>query len=152
MGTASPAFTDSISLSSDITQGRFGLVTQLLYGFGFEGNAEQAGVNTPINQSDVFGISFVPSYFIADGVQLVGRVQLATSGEADGLSLPNRYDKWAPSAVTDSKGNTYFSAYAGVNYYIYGHKLKIMNGIEYSKMGGGDYDGYTFLSGLRMYF
>ena len=79
-------------------------------------------------------------------------MQLATSGDADGLSLPNRYDKWSPSAATDAKGNTYFSTYFGVNYYFYGHKLKLMNGIEYSHLGGGDYDGYTFLSGLRMYF
>ena len=44
------------------------------------------------------------------------------------------------------------SAYIGLNYYIYGHKLKLMNGVEYSHLGGGDYDGYTFLSGLRFSF
>jgi hypothetical protein len=27
-----------------------------------------------------------------------------------------------------------------------------MNGIEYSDMGGGDYDGYTLMSGLRFSF
>ncbi len=150
--SASPSFTDSIALTSDITKGRFGLITELLYGFGFEGNADVAGKPKAIKQSDVFGISFVPSYFIADGVQLVGRVQLATSADADGLSLPNRYDKWSPDAATDPKGNTYFSTYLGVNYYLYGHKLKLMNGVEYSYLGGGNYDGYTFLSGLRMYF
>lgn len=149
--SASPAFTDSIALTGDITQGRFGLVSELLYGFGFQGNAEQAGVTKAIKQSDVFGISIVPSYFIAEGVQLVGRVQLATSADANGLALPNRYDKWAPGEKADS-GNTYLSTYVGVNYYFYGHKLKLMNGIEYSKLGGGNYDGYTFLSGLRMYF
>ena len=52
----------------------------------------------------------------------------------------------------DESGNTYASAYLGLNYYLYGHKLKLMNGIEYSNMGGGDYDGYTFLSGLRFSF
>jgi len=54
--------------------------------------------------------------------------------------------------TSDAKGNTYASAYAGLNYYIYGHKLKLMNGVEYSHLGGGDYDGYTFLSGLRFSF
>jgi phosphate-selective porin OprO/OprP len=50
------------------------------------------------------------------------------------------------------KGNTYASAYAGLNYYMYGHKLKLMNGLEYSHMGGGEYDGYTFMSALRFSF
>jgi len=148
--SASPSFTDTIGISTDITKGRFGLTADLLYGFGFDGDAEQKGVATPIDQSNVLGLSLIPSYYIADGLQLVGRLQVATSSDPDGISLPNRYEKWSPTA--DPKGNTYLSAYAGFNYYIYGHKLKLMNGIEYSTLGGGDYDGYTFLSGLRFSF
>ena len=68
----------------------------------------------------------------------------------DGLSLPSRYE--GASDTTDGSGNTYTSAYLGINYYIYGHKLKLMNGVEYSHLGGGDYDGFTFLSGLRFSF
>jgi phosphate-selective porin OprO/OprP len=154
--SASPSFTDSIALTNDITQGRFGLTTDILYGFGFSGSAQQAGKSVAINQSDVFGISIIPSYFIADGLQLVGQLQLATSADANGLSPYGRYEKWAP-VVAPTKagkdaGNTYTSAYLGLNYYLYGHKLKLMNGLEYSHLGGGDYDGYTFLSGLRFSF
>ena len=154
--SASPSFTDSIALTNDITQGRFGLTTDILYGFGFSGSAQQAGKSVAINQSDVFGISIIPSYFIADGLQLVGQLQLATSADANGLSPYGRYEKWAP-VVAPTKagkdaGNTYTSAYLGLNYYVYGHKLKLMNGLEYSHLGGGDYDGYTFLSGLRFSF
>jgi phosphate-selective porin OprO/OprP len=154
--SASPAFTDSIALTNDITQGRFGLTTDILYGFGFSGTASQAGKSVAINQSDVFGITIIPSYFIADGLQLVGQLQLATSADANGLSPYGRYEKWAP-VVAPTKagkdaGNTYTSAYLGLNYYLYGHKLKLMNGLEYSHLGGGDYDGYTFLSGLRFSF
>ena len=150
--SSSPSFTDVIGLNADIVQGRFGLTTDLLYGFGYKGNAEQKGVNVAIDQPDVFGISIIPSYFIADGLQLVGRVQFATSADPDGLSVASRYEKYSPDGITDAKGNTYTSYYAGVNYYLYGHKLKLMNGIEYSHMGGGAYDGYTFLSGLRFSF
>ena len=154
--SASPSFTDSIALTNDITQGRFGLTTDILYGFGFSGSAQQAGKSVAINQSDVFGISIIPSYFIANGLQLVGQLQLATSADANGLSPYGRYEKWAP-VVAPTKagkdaGNTYTSAYLGLNYYLYGHKLKLMNGLEYSHLGGGDYDGYTFLSGLRFSF
>lgn len=165
-----PAFTDSLCLSNEITQGRFGLTTDIMYGFGYQGKAEQAGVNKDINQTDVFGISIIPSYFIADGLQLVGRVQWATSGDVDpkigatpatsNLALPGRYEKYAPGAIPN--GDSYTSFYLGLNYYIYGHKLKIMNGIEYSMMDGGianpakhqtaSYDGYTFYSGLRFAF
>ena len=146
----SPSFSDTICLSNDIVQGRFGLTTDLIYGFGYHGNAEQAGVSKRIDQPDIFGFNIIPSYFIAAGLQLVGRLQIATSAGANGLSLPNRYEGSSPS--TDKKGNTYTSLYAGLNYYIYGHKLKLMNGIEYSRLGGGDYDGYTYLSGLRFSF
>ena len=154
--SASPAFTDSIALTNDITQGRFGLVTDILYGFGYSGTAEQAGKSVVINQCDVFSASLIPSYFIAPGLQLIGRFQVATSADGYGLNLYSRYEKYAP-VVAPTKpgkdsGNTYTSAYLGLNYYFYGHKLKLMNGIECSHLGGGDYNGYTFLSGLRMYF
>ncbi len=147
---ASPNFTDAIALTNDITEGRYGLTTELLYGFGFNGNAEQAGAVNKIAQSDVFGITAIPSCYITDQLQLVCRVQLATSSGPDGLHVPSRYERLA--AGGDENGNTYFSTYLGLNYYIYGHKLKLMNGIEYSDMGGGTYDGYTLMSGLRFSF
>lgn len=157
-GSASPSFTDSIALTNDITHGRFGLTTDIVYGFGFEGDATQKGASKAIDQSDVFGISVIPSYFIADGLQLVGRFQFATSDDdngSKGLALAGRYETLAASADNDGAkrtGDTYTSAYLGLNYYLYGHKLKLMNGVEYSHMGGGDYDGYTFMSGLRFSF
>lgn len=166
--SGSPAFTDSIALTNDISIGRFGLITDILYGFGFEGSVEQAGVEKNLNQTDVFGISIIPSYYIADGLQLVGQFQWATSGNAEAkngstpatsnLGLYNRYEKWAPNVIQN--GEDYTSFYLGLNYYLYGHKLKLMNGIEYSTMNGGlekrgqtaSYDGYTFLTGLRFSF
>ena len=150
--SASPAFTNVVGLNTDITKGRFGFTVDTLYGFGFAGNAEQKGATVAIDQPDVFSVSLIPSYYIADGIQLVGRVQLATSDGPDGIGLSGRYEKVSPDGAVDSKGNSYASVYAGVNYYLYGHKLKLMNGIEYSHLGGGAYDGYTFLSGLRMSF
>jgi len=148
--TATPLFTDCFALSNDLIQGRFQLTTDVLYGIGFQGNANQAGKNVPKDQPNVFGINLIPSYFIADGLQLVGRLQYAASAGRDGLSLPGRYEGAAPTK--DKNGNTYTSLYAGLNYYLYGNKLKIMNGVEWSNLGGGDYIGYTFLSGLRLSF
>jgi phosphate-selective porin OprO/OprP len=146
----SPSFTDSIAITNDINHGRYGLTTELLYGFGFAGNVEKNGRPTDVDQSNVFGITIIPSYFIADGLQLVGRVQVATCEDGDDLRVPSRYERLASG--DDERGNTYVSTYLGLNYYMYGHKLKLMNGIEYSDMGGGDYDGYTLMSGLRFSF
>lgn len=160
--TMSPKFSDSIALTNDLIQGRFGLTTDVLYGFGFQGKAEQNGAKKDINQSDVFGINIIPSYFIADGLQLVTRFQWAVSNDADAgtsnLAIPGRYEKSAPKVIQD--GDQYLSAYVGLNYYLYGHKLKLMTGVEYSSLSGGlaksgqtaSYDGYTFMSGLRMSF
>jgi hypothetical protein len=35
---------------------------------------------------------------------------------------------------------------------MYGHKLKLMNGVVFSQMGDSDYSGYTYMSGLRFSF
>ncbi len=139
----SPAFKHSIALTNELSQGRFGFSTDVIFGDG-EGA-----------QSEVMGITLLPSYFIADGLQLVGRLQVATAEDPDDLRVSARYERLpitAPAATARQSGNTYTSLYAGLNYYIYGHKLKLMNGVEYSKMGGGDYDGYTLMSGLRFSF
>lgn len=138
----SPSFKDSIALTNEINHGRFGLTTDIVYGMG----------DDDLGQSDVFGISLIPSYFIAEGLQLVGRLQVATCEDPDDLRLPGRYERLKAGPSSEERGNTYTSAYVGLNYYIYGHKLKLMNGIEYSHLGGGDYDGYTFMSGLRFSF
>lgn len=134
----SPNFGRSIAITNDISQGRFGLVSDVMFASGND------------SQSDVMGITVIPSYYIASGLQLVGRLQVATCEDADDLRVPSRYERLV--AGDDERGNTYASAYAGLNYYLYGHKLKLMNGIEYSHLGGGDYDGYTFMSGLRFSF
>ncbi|GAA5128342.1 hypothetical protein GCM10023212_34630 [Luteolibacter yonseiensis] len=147
--SASPGYTDSIALSNDIVHGRWGLTTDLIYGFGDE----------ELAQSDAVALNIIPTYFIADGLQLAGRIQLASGQDPDGLKLGSRYEGVSPDTdpltgkrTSDSAGNSYFSAYLGLNYYIYGNKLKLMNGVEYSHLGGGDYDGTTFLSGLRFSF
>ncbi|MFN5578231.1 MAG: porin [Akkermansiaceae bacterium] len=133
----SPNFSRSIAITNDISQGRFGLVTDVMLASG-DGS-----------QSDVKGITIIPSYFIADGLQLVGRLQYATSEDINDLRTPSRYERLESG---DTRGDKYTSAYLGLNYYMHGHKLKLMNGVEFSKMDGGDYSGFTYMSGLRFSF
>lgn len=139
--SASPTFGHSFALTNDISKGRFALVTDL-----YAANGDGA-------QPNVFGANFIPSYYIAECLQLVGSFQIAGANDR-GLALYSRYE----DAYVDDRGiiddvSSYWSTYLGLNYYIYGHKLKLMTGIQYSQAADGDvYDGYTAWSGLRFSF
>jgi hypothetical protein len=148
---ASPSFLDAITLTNDISQGRFGMITEFLYGFGFTGLADH-GQSKPvsISQSDLFGITLTTSYFLTEKLQAAYRFQFVSSADLDGIHVPTRYEQLATG--DDEFGNTYVSQYLGLNYYIYARKLKLLGGVDYSHLGGGSYDGYTVMSGLRLMF
>lgn len=136
-------FSSSFSFNTNFESGRWALYTDVLGGLGR--NA----------QSDVYGVIVTPSVYIADSLQLVVRYQYA-HGDNDGLQLQSRYERLAPDLTDSGRGTEYQAVYAGLNYYIYGNKLKVMAGVEWNKMDGGgdggDYEGYTTLIGLRMFF
>ena len=64
--------------------------------------------------------------------------------------------RWQDGGVRGLMNGLIKNAYAGLNYYIYGHRLKLMAGAEYSKLDGGSdggaYEGWTAFSGIRMFF
>lgn len=66
------------------------------------------------------------------------------------------YDMKASLGVDKAVLRGDLAGYPGVNYYLYGHKLKFMTGVEFSLMDGGsdggDYDGVTALAGVRIYW
>jgi phosphate-selective porin OprO and OprP len=131
-------YEDGAALSFSMTQGDFGLASELLYGSGAVG--------------ENFGFSITPTYFIIPKkLQAVLRGQVCVSDSADGLAVRTRYEK----IVGGTSGDTYTAVYGGLNYYLYDHKLKLMAGAEYANMDGGTgagYDGWTFLTGVRLYF
>ncbi len=136
-------FTNAFSLNSTWEKGRFGLYTDVLGGLGRDG------------QSDVWGFHVIPSFYILDGLQFVTRYQYASSSN-DGLRLPSRYEGLDKSVTDSGRGDEFQAVYLGLNYYLYGHKLKLMAGAEYSTMegggDGGDFSGWTALVGMRMFF
>jgi phosphate-selective porin OprO/OprP len=88
-----------------------------------------------------------------DPMQAVLRYQYASSSEDNGLVLQRRYEQ----RVTEGDGNTYQALYAGLNYYLYDQKLKLMVGGEFARMeddadDGGDYLGWSWFGALRLYF
>lgn len=108
----------------------------------------------------VFGLTVEPSWMLLNNVfgnddplQFTMRLQYANSSEENGLHLQRRYEE----EVTEGEGNNYRALYAGLNYYLYGHKLKLMMGGEYARMGddaddGGEYSGWTWFGAVRLYF
>lgn len=125
-------FDNGLATSLELKQGPYGLISEVIAGFG---------------NSNSVGLILTPTYDITKKLQLVGRYQLANSDDAKGLSPQSRYEgrNGAP------KGDLYNAAYLGFNYYLYGQKLKLMSGVEYANMSGGD-SSWTWLGGIRMYW
>ncbi len=140
---ASPSYSDCISISNQLTKGPYGLTTEFLWGNGANG------------RPDVCGLMAMPTWSITDKLQLITTFEVAGSSEDNGVILPTRYEALSPG-VGDKRGDAYFASYAGLNYYIYGQKLKLMSGVKYSYLdgdtGGGDFNGWTWLCGMRMAF
>jgi phosphate-selective porin OprO/OprP len=115
---------------------------------GFSG--ELTSGKGSFSQSDAFGITAMPWYSVTDKLQLVGRYTFLDSEENNGLRLA-RYD----NVVTSGRGDRYHELYGGLNYYIYGTKLKAQTGLAYARMrdradDGGRHDGVSWTTALRV--
>ena len=108
----------------------------------------------------IWGLTLEPTWLLLnelfgnnDPLQLTLRYQYAKSSVNNGLRLQKRYEE----KVTQGYGDRYQAFYAGFNYFLYGQKLKLMAGGEYSHMkdraqDGGDYRGWTWFAAVRTYF
>ena len=86
-------------------------------------------------------------------LQAAFRYQFSTSNDDYGLRSQRRYEQ----EVATGEGDEYQAFYAGLNYHIYGNKLKLMAGAEYSELKDSvtrtnAYKGWTYFAGLRLYF
>jgi phosphate-selective porin OprO/OprP len=104
--------------------------------------------------SNVFGFFIEPTYdLIPTKLQLVGRYSYAHSVEPLGVVGQSRYERQV--ATGGGLGDAYQAIYGGAQYFIYGDKLKLMAGAEWSRIEnntGDSYDGVTLLTGIRMSF
>ncbi len=103
--------------------------------------------------TDIFGFYIQPTYYIVPGkFQLVGRYSYSSSDGATGVRPQSRYETPAGGL----RGDRYHAFYLGGQYFIYGEKLKLLAGAEYSLLGQDDsgdrYDGLTSLVGIRLSF
>lgn len=127
------------SLNFRYEKDAFGFRSDLAAGDGFLG------------QSDMWGLVAMPYYNFTDKLQGVFRYTYIESDTENGV----RFARYESEPMFGSKGDQYQELYLGMNYYLYGHKLKLQTGVQYASMSdkandGGDYDGFAFTTGLRL--
>jgi len=131
-----------VSLNSSTRSGRWGLITDLIYADAL-----------PEARGDLFGVVILPHYMLSQRLQLVGRYTYTSSNEGNGIRIPRRYER-ATVPEEFEFGDQHQALYAGLNYYVYGHKFKLMSGIEYTDFDSknGDTSALTASAAFRMYF
>lgn len=136
-------FDHAVSLNTFLREGRFNFYADLIGAHGRDATG------------NIAGITLAPSWFFTKQLEMIFRYQHAI-GSDDALQLSSRYERLAPRLTDSGGGKAFDAAYLGLNYYIHGHKLKLMAAAEYQHMDGGsdggDYEGITCLTGLRMSF
>jgi phosphate-selective porin OprO and OprP len=100
--------------------------------------------------SDLWGAMVMPYYNITDKFQVVSRYTHVQSDHPNGVRLA-LYE----NTVVGGRGDEYNEVYLGLNYYFYGHKLKVQTGVEYADMkdsanDGGKYSGWAWTTGFRI--
>jgi phosphate-selective porin OprO/OprP len=103
-------------------------------------------------QSDVWGLTLMPWFYLTKQLQVVARYNYIESEDPRGVRL-NRYDTF----VSTRRGDEYHEIYGGLNYYICGQRLKVQTGVSYvslddSSIKNGEYHAWQWTSGLRFWF
>ena len=123
----------------------------------FSYETAQWGIRTDISaargyyeQSDLWGFYLMPFWRVAERVELVARYTFIESDEENGVRFA-RYER----TIEGGKGDRYDEVYLGFNYYWYGHKLKLQNGMQWVDMrdraeDGGAYSGLSWTTGFRI--
>jgi phosphate-selective porin OprO/OprP len=128
-----------LSLNFSYEDGPYGFRSDLVTGDG------------QLGQSDIWGLVAMPYYHFSDKLQAVFRYTYLTSDDADGI----RFSRYETFPLRGNRGDEYHEAYLGLNYLLYGHKLKLQTGIQYVSMddranSGGEFDGWGWTTGLRL--
>jgi len=126
------------SVNFNFDAGKWGFRTDVSGGLGYRG------------QSDLWGVMLMPYYNITTKLQAVTRYTYIQSRDDNGVRFARYEDR-----VVSGRGSEYNEIYLGLNYYFYGHKLKVQTGVQYADMrdsanDGGKYSGWAWTTGLRI--
>ena len=135
-------YQDIISTTFVMKQDAAALVFESFFAEGGDGD-----------DSYVYGFYVQPTYnIIPEKLQLVGRYSYTNSARPLGMIAQSRYEKLLASG--GARGDNYNAFYGGIQYFIYGDKLKVLAGAEWAQLtGNGEaYQGTTLLTGIRFSF
>ena len=108
------------------------------------------------DDGDVYGVIVMPSVeLVKDKVEAVIRYQWAHStGDELRLQSRNTRNVLSGDGLSDIRGDDHHSIYAGLNYFLCGHNLKILTGVEYETLDGpnGDTEATTLWAAARFFF
>ena len=112
--------------------------------------ADVSGALGGLGQSDLIGAMILGFYDFTERLQVVARYTWVKSEQENGVRFA-RYE----SRVVDGRGDLYQEAYFGVNYFFYGHRLKLQSGVDFADMrdvagDGGAYRGWGWTTALRV--
>ena len=82
-----------------------------------------------LGQRNLLGVMAMPIFNATDKLQFVARYTFLDSDGINGLSLATYENK-----VVTGRGDRYTEGYLGVNYYFYGHRLKLQSGVQFADM------------------
>lgn len=145
-------FDDAVAVSFNAKKGKLGVITEVLW-------AEGEHASNRRTDGDMWGFYIMPTWDFSKKLQLVGRFTHAESDDHT-LRAQGRYERGSEiggiSIPGSGYGDSYNAFYLGLNYYLCGHKLKFMSGLEYAELGGltagGDHETLTWVNGLRLYW
>lgn len=125
----------------DWKKGKVGLVSQVGYMDGIR------------SKGDIWEILVMPTYDITDKLQLMARYTYGHGSNPNSIATINRQE----STVGNFTGDQENTVYVGANYFICGYHAHLMAGVQYTDLTGGagknaDYNGWTTLVGLRIYW
>ena len=126
------------SVNFRLEDDRWGIRSDVSTGFGY------------LRQSDLWSVMAMPFFNLTPRFQVIGRYTYIDSEAVNGIRLA-RYE----SQATAGRGDRYNEFYVGINYYFYGHKLKLQSGVKFADMNdsaadGGEYSGIASTTGLRV--
>lgn len=126
------------SLNFSLDTGKWGVRTEVASAKGYG------------SQSDMWGAVAMPFVNFTPKLQGVTRYTHIESSDPAGVRLA-LYE----NEVVSKRGDQYDEGYLGLNYYFYGHKLKLQTGVQYAEMKdeaakGGEYKGWSWTTGVRV--
>jgi phosphate-selective porin OprO and OprP len=93
---------------------------------------------------------------LQDRLQLVTRLSYSQGDGPTSLSAQPRYERRATAPSPAPTGDQYHALYFGLQIFLHGEKLKLMTGVEHSRLSGtasGDpTSSWIYMAGIRLFF